>query len=247
MDEQSALSGVRPFRAPHHSASVAGLVGGGAPPRAGEASLAHNGVLFLDEMPEFAPSALQCLRQPLEDGTVTLVRAEGRISFPARFTLVGAANPCPCGFFGDPDRQCRCPPAVIERYANRIGGPLMDRIDLHVEVPRPDPSQLLDMSHSTVCSRDLRDLVMSARAFAAIREHRATAMLAGSELLAACDLETNGARFVEHAARVHHLSGRALTRLLRVARTIADIDRNTRVGVEHIAEALSYRTRGAAQ
>ena len=140
VDERAALSGLRPFRAPHHSASIAGLVGGGSPARPGEASLAHNGVLFLDEMPEFGPAALQALRQPLEDGSITLVRADGRMVFPARFALVGSANPCPCGFFGDSRRRCSCPDGLVDRYRGRIGGPLMDRIDLVVDVARIDPS-----------------------------------------------------------------------------------------------------------
>lgn len=242
VSEQPALAGVRPFRAPHHSATIAGLVGGGTPPRAGEASLAHNGVLFLDEMAEFGPAALQCLRQPLEDGVVTLVRAEGRLSFPARFMLVGAANPCPCGYLGDAVKPCRCAPAVIERYASRIGGPLMDRIDLVVEVGRPDPSRLLE-GPSGQTSEALLGSVMKARDLAASRGGPPAVELAGSALLSACGLKPQGVAFIELAARSQHLSGRGVTRLLRVARTLADLDERDRVSVDDLSEALAYRVR----
>jgi len=247
LDERDALRGVRPFRAPHHSASVAGLVGGGSPPRAGEASLAHNGVLFLDEMPQFAPSALQCLRQPLEDGTVTLVRAEGRTTYPARFTLVGAANPCPCGYLGDPERPCRCPPAQVERYANRIGGPLMDRIDILVHVPRPDPAGLLNQRRGSATSEQLLGEVTRAREFSTARGARPPSELVGADLLVSCSLSAGAVQFLERAARTHRLSGRAITRLLRVSRTIADLDLEPGVREPHLAEALGYRTGGAVQ
>jgi len=245
-DETSALSGTRPFRAPHHCASVAGLVGGGSPPRPGEASLAHNGVLFLDEMPEFGPAALQCLRQPLEDGVVTLVRAEGRLTFPARFTLVGSANPCPCGFLGDKARPCRCAPAAIDRYAGRIGGPLMDRIDMAVEVARPDPARMLHVSPSE-SSAVLLERVVGARDFASRRATDPPARLSGAALLGACALDDKATAFLEQAARTQHLSGRGITRLLRVARTLADLDESTRVGVDQLSEGLSYRTIGATR
>jgi magnesium chelatase family protein len=239
LDPSLALAGVRPFRAPHHSASVAGLIGGGSPPRPGEASLAHNGVLFLDEMPEFGPATLQCLRQPLEDGRVVLVRAEGRISFPARFSLVGAANPCPCGYLGDPARECRCPPALVERYRNRIGGPLLDRIDIVVSVMRPDPGLLVSPSRGR-SSAELREEVLAAR------ERRAPDVepgrLSGIELLHACKMDGDTQRLVERTASSHHLSGRGITRLLRVARTVADLEGADRVAGEHVAEAFGYRS-----
>ncbi len=240
IDDVPALAGIRPFRAPHHSASIAGLVGGGSPPRPGEASLAHNGVLFLDEMPEFGPSALQALRQPLEDGRITLVRAEGRLHFPARFALVGAANPCPCGFRGDPGRTCTCAPGSIQRYQARIGGPVMDRIDIVITVGRLDPGLLLGPTRSE-SSRTLREQVLAAREFARMRPASAPSLLVGAELLSACDLSPRAARFLEESARVQHLSGRGVTRLLRVARTCADIAGDASVGLEHLSEALSYR------
>lgn len=244
LDERAVLAGHRPFRAPHHSASIAGLVGGGSPPRPGEASLAHNGVLFLDEMAEFGPAVLQCLRQPLEDGHITLVRSEGRVSFPARFTLVGASNPCPCGYLGDPARACTCPPGVIERYARRIGGPLMDRIDIVVDVARPDPSLLLDASASAT-SRELRGRVAEGRAYRLQTGVAPSADLGGATLLKACGLATQPLRFLETAARSQHLSGRGITRLLRVARTIADLEAHATVGIDDLSEALAYRARSA--
>jgi magnesium chelatase family protein len=240
VDQTAILNGVRPFRSPHHSASTAGLIGGGSPPRPGEASLAHNGVLFLDEMAQFGPAALQSLRQPLEDGSVTLVRAEGRIRFPASFALVGAANPCPCGHFGDQDRPCTCPAAILERYRSRIGGPLMDRIDLTVEVRRPAPALLLN-GHRGTSSRALRETVIQARNRASARALGPTSTLAGAPLLLACRLQDSATAFLERTARVHHLSGRGITRLLRVARTLADIEQDDRVTVEHLSEAAGYR------
>ncbi len=243
LDTSPALGGVRPFRAPHHSTSIAGLIGGGSPPRPGEASLAHNGVLFLDEMPEFGPAALQCLRQPLEDGSVTVVRAEGRATYPAHFALVGSANPCSCGYLGDPVRSCTCPPSTVERYRLRIGGPLMDRIDMVVEVQRPDPGLLLETS-SQQDSRSLRVAVIGARCRALARDGVMPSLLSGSRLVSACLLDAASRELLERSARNHHLSGRGVTRLLRVARTLADLDDLPRVESGHIAEALGYRVTG---
>ncbi len=242
LTESDALEGVRPFRAPHHSASIAGLVGGGSPARPGEASLAHNGVLFLDEMPEFGPASLQALRQPLEDGLVTLVRVEGRMRFPSRFSLVGAANPCPCGFRGDRARPCTCTPGVAARYLSRIGGPLIDRIDLVFDVDRVDPGLLLRESSGS-SSMDMRVQVLESRARASTRGLGPTALLQGTALLKACRLDGPAARQLEAAARLKHLSGRGVTRLLRVARTVADLDRSERVTVDHISEALGFRAK----
>jgi len=243
LDETAALAGVRPFRAPHHSASIAGLVGGGSPPRPGEASLAHNGVLFLDEMPEFGPAALQALRQPLEDGTITLVRAEGRLRFPARFALVGASNPCPCGFFGDPQRRCGCPAAVVARYQGRIGGPLMDRIDLVIDVSRVDPAVILRPTPGDD-SASMRAQVAAVRGLAARRDLGPTAQLSGGALLQACGLTSDSRRALERVARTQHLSGRGVTRLLRVARTVADLEGSSAVAAEHIAEVVGFRAKG---
>lgn len=242
LEESDALEGVRPFRAPHHSASIAGLVGGGSPARPGEASLAHNGVLFLDEMPEFGPASLQALRQPMEDGAITLVRVEGRMRFPSRFSLVGAANPCPCGFRGDRSRACTCSPAVASRYLTRIGGPLMDRIDLVIDVERIDPGLLLRAADG-VSSQSMRAQVLESREAAVVRGLGPTASLRGAPLLKACRLDGSGARLLESAARQKHLSGRGVTRLLRVARTVADLERSSGVTPDHISEAMGFRAK----
>ncbi len=242
IDTSAALGGIRPFRAPHHSASIAGLVGGGSPPRPGEASLAHNGVLFLDEMPEFGPAALQALRQPLEDGSITLVRAEGRLRFPARFALIGAANPCPCGFFGDAKRRCGCSQGAIDRYQARMGGPLIDRIDLVLDVSRVDPGLLLGAATGPT-SEQLRQLVDAAVERAQRRGLGPQALLAGSSLLEACTLSATSRERLERLARVQHLSGRGVTRLLRVARTIADLEGRDAVSSDHLSEAIGYRAR----
>lgn len=240
LHEGPALRGQRPFRAPHHSASLAGLVGGGSPPRPGEVSLAHNGVLFLDELPEFAPSALQSLRQPMEDGWITLVRAEGRIRFPARFTLVAAANPCPCGYLGDPVKVCRCTESTVLRYQGRIGGPLMDRIDMAVSVERIDPSALVRGADGESSDR-VRERVSNARAHARHAARPLAAMLSGGELIAACRFDSQTRQTLTEVGRQHHLSGRAITRLMRVARTIADIEGSSQVGTVHVMEALGFR------
>ena len=238
LDVESLLAGERPFRAPHHTASTAGLVGGGSPPRPGEASLAHNGVLFLDEVPQFSPAALQALRQPLEDGYLTLVRAEGRVRYPARFALVAAMNPCPCGFLGDLVRPCTCPPAAIDRYRTRIGGPLMDRIDMTLRVGRTDTSRLL------TGSVEERSAEVRARVIAARERTRMRGLprdLSGAALLRGCGLDPVARTVVEHAAKLHHLSGRGVTRLLRVALAIADLAAQDRVTREHVFEASGYR------
>lgn len=240
LDGSRLLAGERPFRSPHHSCTLAGLVGGGSPPRPGEISLAHGGVLFLDELPEFGPASLQALRQPLEDGLVTLVRAEGRITFPARFALVGAANPCPCGFHGDPERACTCTPGRIAQYQNRIGGPLMDRMDLAVRVDRINPDLLLGSgapeSTATVARR-----VGRARHFTRAHGRRRPGLLSGSELLDACGLSASGKQTLSAYAHTAHLSGRGVTRILRVARTIADLEGSERVRSVHIDEAFAFR------
>lgn len=239
LDEAPALAGVRPFRAPHHTCSIAGLAGGGSPPRPGEMSLAHNGVLFLDELPEFGPAALQTLRQPLEDGYLTLVRAEGRVRYPAHFTLVGAMNPCPCGYLGDPEKQCTCSQWAVSRYVSRVGGPLMDRMDLMIRMDRIDPDLLIAASPSEP-SEPVRQRVLATRSFAADRGALAS-RLSGAALLSACALDGPTSRLFTEVARNKHFSGRAVTRVLRVARTIADIERSHRVKSSHISEAVSYR------
>ncbi len=238
-DDETLISS-RPFRAPHHAASSAGLIGGGSPPRPGEVSLAHNGVLFLDEFPEFGPAALQSLRQPLEDGVVTLVRSDGRVTFPARFTLVAAANPCPCGFLGDADRPCTCTPAAVARYRNRVGGPLLDRIDIVCHVSRPSPSAILS-NRGTETSDALRTRVAEARTLLSSCHDPARPEPGGAGLARWFGLDENAVHFVEESARVNRLSGRAVRRLLRTARTIAALDGRVRIQVEDLSEAVAYR------
>lgn len=241
LDETPALLGCRPFRAPHHTSSVAGLAGGGSPPMPGEVSLAHNGVLFLDELPEFGPAALQCLRQPLEDGHITLVRAEGRVRYPASFALVGAMNPCPCGFLGDAARPCTCTDTIISRYLARVGGPLMDRIDMAVRVDRVDPASLLERDTPETTSALVRERVLEARRRSGVRDGAPAAALRGTALAVACALDAQGRGYLTRVARRHHLSGRGVTRLLRVARTIADLEGRDRVTEDHLREAIGYR------
>lgn len=230
-DPLPSLAGVRPFRAPHHSCSIAGLVGGGTPPLPGEISLAHTGVLFLDELPEFGPAALQALRQPIEEGAVTLVRAFGAIRYPARVALVGAMNPCPCGYSGDPERQCSCAPAAVSRYGNRIGGPLYDRMDISIRVDRIDPALLIGRDRAEGTTAEARERVMNARAFAASRGDRDVRRT----------LDPRARWLLESAARSMSLSGRAVTRLVRVARTIADMGESPLITEGHVSEALGYR------
>lgn len=234
------IAGRRPFRAPHHSATLAGLVGGGTPLRPGEISLAHRGVLFLDELPEVRTSVLQGLRQPLESGRIILTRADGNLSFPARFMLVAAANPCPCGYYGDTDHACTCTVPQIRAYQNRIGGPLMDRIDIHLDVRRIPPDQVLG-ERGGASSVQLREGVMRARAFADWRHRRADASMGAP---GASQLEPGPVRdFLVAQAELHSMSGRAIVRTLAVARTIADMAETERIDCAHVAEALNFRVR----
>lgn len=237
---ESIIDGVRPFRSPHHSATLAGLVGGGNPIRPGEISLAHQGVLFLDELAEFKSSVLQGIRQPLEAGVVTVTRADGNVVFPARFILVAASNPCPCGYFGDDEHPCTCTVPQIRTYQNRIGGPLMDRIDLHLDVRRLPPAQVLAHGCGT-SSTVLRDGVMAARAFAAWRRGRGEPTGDGSEV--AADMTDEARAFLVSMAELHAMSGRAMMRSLAVARTVADMVESEVVQADHVAEAVSYRIR----
>ncbi len=239
LDPAPCLGRTRPFRAPHHSATLVGLVGGGSPLRPGEVSLAHNGVLFLDEMTEFGPATLQALRQPLEDGYVTLVRADGRTRLPARFMLAGAANPCPCGYLGDPVKHCTCSESAISRYASRIGGPLLDRIDLAVRMNRVDPG-LVVRGATQSDDANSRGRVLSARRRADTRGTPVNG-LSGAELLHVCALKSGDVRLVEDIARRSGLSGRGVTRILRVARVIADLDNEECVTSTHLHEASTYR------
>jgi magnesium chelatase family protein len=241
IDDDEVLDGRRPFRAPHHTSSTAGLVGGGTPPRPGEVALAHRGVLFLDELAEFGPAALQALRQPLEDGFVVLVRAEGAVRYPAAFTLVGATNPCPCGFSGDGDVRCRCPAEVVVRYQRRVGGPLMDRMDLMVRVDRVDPERIVARAGDSEPSAPVGARVREAGEFARARGRAPDARLAGAALVDASAIGARARVDLTAMARSRRLSGRGVTRLLRVARTIADLAGEESVTTDHLHEAVTYR------
>ena len=231
--------GVRPFRAPHHSASPAAIVGGGTVPRPGEISLAHHGVLFLDELPEFSRVVLETLREPLESGSVTISRASRQASFPARFQLVAAMNPCPCGMLGDSAGTCRCTEEQVLRYRSRVSGPLLDRIDLHVEVPRMRDD---DGHANPEPSAAVRERVAGARAAQIERAGKPNQELAVSELRTHCALAPGSRKLLARAMEKLHLSARARDRVLRVARTIADLARSDRIGDEHVAEAIGFRT-----
>lgn len=239
----SIAAGIRPFRAPHHSATMAALVGGGTGNlRPGEVSLAHNGVLFLDELAEFSHTVLQSLRQPIEDGKVVISRVHSRTSFPARFQLVAASNPCPCGFLGDPEHACRCSETQINHYQSKLGGPLKDRIDLICEVARVDPKRVLQSGEGT-SSKAIALQVASARERAAWRGdgQEALSSVTPHEVIEACDLGKSGRALIEEMARRHFLSGRGIIRVLRVARTIADLEESSVVRDEHLLEACMYR------
>jgi magnesium chelatase family protein len=231
----------RPFRAPHHTVSDAGLIGGGSgTPRPGEVSLAHHGVLFLDELPEFPRNVLEQLRQPLEEGSVTIARSTMTLSFPANFMLVAAMNPCPCGFYGDTTRECRCTGAIIQRYLGRVSGPLLDRIDLHIEVPAVPYKELRGRDTGT-SSASMRERVSASRETQQRRGFY-NAQIPSNQLRSLCALDEAGERTLELAVRKMGLSARAHDRILKVARTIADLDGSAGVSAKHLAEAVQYRS-----
>ncbi|MDD2544671.1 MAG: YifB family Mg chelatase-like AAA ATPase [Burkholderiaceae bacterium] len=232
--------GLRPTGQPHHTASAVALVGGGSPPRPGEISLAHHGVLFLDELPEFPRAALEALREPLETGQITIARAARRADFPARFQLVAAMNPCPCGFLGSPQRACRCTPDQVSRYQGKLSGPLLDRIDLHVEVPALPTDQLLQAPPGEA-TEAIRRRVVQARAQALARQGHANQALQGQAIDTHVQLEDAAAQFLNKAAARLGWSARSTHRALKVARTIADLAGSERTQVPHMAEAMQYR------
>ena len=232
--------GERPFRAPHHSASGAALVGGGVVPRPGEISLAHHGVLFLDELPEFDRDVLEALREPLESGRVSIARAARHAQFPARFQLIAAMNPCPCGHCGDRSGRCRCTPERIARYRGRISGPLADRIDIKLEVPAPRDTELLGTAGGEASST-IKARVEKARRAQLERQGAANSLLEPREIDRHCATDREGDQLLRHALARLLLSARAYHRVLRVARTIADLSGATVIGAEHIAEAIQYR------
>ncbi len=233
----------RPFRSPHHSISDAGLIGGGSNPRPGEVSLAHNGVLFLDELPEFRRNALEALRQPLEDGQVTIARSSVSVTYPARFTLLAAMNPCKCGYYGDRSRPCQCSPQEVRRYRNKISGPLLDRIDIHVEVPAVK-YQELGQERCGEPSAIVRERVKAARQRQLKRfgtPRRLNAHLTSAEISRFCRLDSEGKKILEKACERLRLSARAYHRIIKVARTIADLEGLSEIEVPHLLEAIQYR------
>lgn len=246
MGGNSSLLRTRPFRSPHHTISDAGLVGGGTYPQPGEISLAHNGVLFLDELPEFKRQVLEVMRQPMEDRIVTISRAKVSLDFPANFMLVAAMNPCPCGYYNHPDRQCTCPPGAVQKYLNRISGPLMDRIDLHVEVVPVAYNDLSD-KHRGESSAEVRKRVIAARK---IQEERykdfpnihANAQMSSQLIAKYCDLDDACQAMLKNAMNRLGLSARAFDRILKVSRTIADLDASENIQPGHLAEAINYRS-----
>lgn len=237
----------RPFRSPHHTISDAGLIGGGIVPRPGEVSLAHNGLLFLDELPEFPRNVLEVMRQPLEDHTVTIARASMTLNFPARFMLAAAMNPCPCGYFNDKSRECLCTPPMIQRYVAKISGPLLDRIDIHIEVPAVQYKELRGGA-AAEGSAEIRARVMGARARQRERFQQhgekiyANAQMSTRQIRAYCELGADAERLLERAMQQQGLTARAHDRILKVARTIADLEGAERLAVAHLAEAIQYRT-----
>ncbi len=247
LDARAGLVGMRPFRAPHHTISDAGLIGGGAIPRPGEVSLAHNGVLFLDELPEFPRNVLEVMRQPLEDGTVCIARAAMSLTFPARFMLAAAMNPCPCGFHNDRTRECHCTQPMIQRYISKISGPLLDRIDIHIDVPAVNYKEMRS-SNEPESSAHILDRVIRARQvqltrFSAGREKFfCNAQMSPRCIRQFCPLSADCERLLERAMTQQGLSPRAHDRILKVARTIADLEATPQLEPKHIAEAIQYRT-----
>jgi len=246
LDGSQGLIGTRPFRSPHHTISDAGLIGGGAVPRPGEVSLGHHGVLFLDELPEFQRNVLEVMRQPLEDGMVTIARAAVSVTFPSRFMLAAAMNPCPCGYFGDPTRECHCTPPMIQRYVSKISGPLLDRIDIHIEVPAVKYKELRAPS-SSEDSAAVRARVIAARErqgerFKAEKKTYCNAQMASKLIRKCCAITPDGEKLLENAVTRLGLSARAHDRILKVARTIADLEAAADIQPKHLSEAIQYRT-----
>ena len=246
LESHQAIVAKRPYRAPHHTVSDAGLLGGGTHPMPGEVSLAHRGVLFLDELPEFRRNVLEVLRQPLEDGEVTVSRAAATVTFPCQVTLVSAMNPCPCGFHTDPQRECRCTPTQIQKYRNKISGPLLDRIDIHVEVPTIGFEELSSLEPGEPSSA-IRERVVAART---LQQHRfadhpkvhCNADMGSKDLQNYCRLQPEAQDLLKMAITELNFSARAYDRILKVSRTIADLSESSDITTEHVSEAIQYRT-----
>lgn len=246
LPENSTLISKRPFRSPHHTISDAALVGGGTNPQPGEISLAHNGVLFLDELPEFKRTVLEVMRQPMEERKVTISRAKVALDFPASFMLIASMNPCPCGFYNHPEKECTCPPGAVQKYLNKISGPLLDRIDLHVEVT-PVPFSELSKTDTTEQSATIRERVILARDIQAKRYQDtegiyANAQITSKMLKEICVISQAGQTLLKAAMDKLNLSARAYDRILKVSRTIADLAASEEIKIEHLAEAIQYRS-----
>lgn len=240
LQQHRGLIRQRPFRAPHHNISNAGLIGGGSQPRPGEVTLAHQGILFLDELPEFSRSVLETLRQPLEDGHVTISRAAGQIDYPSRCMLVAAMNPCPCGYLTHPTRACSCSQDAIHRYRSKISGPLVDRIDIHIEVPAQKPEQLQE-TRPEENSDSIRNAVVAARKRMLQRQQCSNAQLEGKQLRQTVQADEDAVKLLHQAIDELGLSARAHDRILKIARTIADLDERGAVTIDDVAEAIGYR------
>jgi magnesium chelatase family protein len=245
LKKHDALVAKRPFRNPHHNTSTAALVGGGSNPQPGEISLAHNGVLFLDELPEFSRNTLEVLRQPLEDRKVLISRAKWSVEFPANFMLVASMNPCPCGYFNHPMKKCVCGPGVVQKYLNKISGPLLDRIDIHLEIT---PVKFEELASTEICEKSelIRQRVLEARQIQLNRYKKTigvynNAMMNSEQVKKFCKLDSTGNQIIQKAMERLQLSGRAYERILKVARTIADLEKKEAVETVHLAEAITYR------
>jgi magnesium chelatase family protein len=246
LPENTTLVSKRPFRSPHHTISDVALVGGGGIPQPGEISLSHNGVLFLDELPEFKRTVLEVMRQPMEERRVTISRAKVAVDFPASFMLIASMNPCPCGYYNHPDKECSCPPGAVQKYLNKISGPLLDRIDLHVEVTPVAFSELTSLKNSEK-SADIRDRVIRAREIQAKRYEKfpgiyCNAQMSSKMLKEICIIDQPSQLLLKRAMEKLNLSARAYDRILKVALTIADLSDSETIKAEHLAEAIQYRS-----
>lgn len=245
LDSKTSMISTRPFRSPHHTISDVALVGGGSNPNPGEISLAHNGVLFLDELPEFKRTALEVLRQPMESRKVTISRAKISVDYPADFMLISSMNPCPCGFYNHPDKECVCSVGARKRYLNKISGPLLDRIDLHVEVTPVSYEELSKLEYTSETSRDIRQRVMRAREIQRIRfENKGisnNSQMPSRIARTICKLDDEGTTMLKNAMEKLQLSARAYDRILKVSRTIADLDESNDIKSYHLAQAINFR------
>jgi magnesium chelatase family protein len=245
---QTGIVNYRPVRSPHHTASSIALIGGGGVPRPGEITLAHHGVLFLDEFPEFSRTVLEVLRQPLEENSITITRLRQSYNFPASFILVAAQNPCPCGNFGEPKLECVCQPASIQKYKKKISGPLLDRIDLHISVPRLQYKEIFSQEREEEASEQIRERVVAARAVQTQRfgKPQTNNEMNTNQIKKFCHIDRKCSELLEQAANKYQLSGRSIHRILKVARTIADLSKDEQIQLHHLAESLQYRLREGA-